>query len=105
MLPGALAVAQPLTDPQSEYSKAVKSYVDAATDHLKSVRNLVETRLKDASGETKERFRKTNDAIEETDRLLSQLKNAAPRDFDRIKAEFEKSRDRMVKELEAAQKS
>lgn len=103
MLPAALPAATAI-DPQSEYAKAVKSYVDAATEHLKAVQSNVEAQLKNATDETKDRFKKTNEAIERTGKLLSQLKDAAPADFDRIKLEFERSRDQMVKEFEVAQK-
>src|SRR5436305_309330 len=90
----SLAVAGPLVaatptpvDPQTEYAKAVKAYIDAAGDQLKAIRSSVDAQVKNASDETKQRFKKTYEGLAVTDKLLVQLKTAGPVDFDRIKLE------------------
>jgi hypothetical protein len=103
-LPGALLAAPPQVDPQSDYTKAVKAYVDAAGDQLKAIRSSVDTQVKNASDEIKGRFKKTYEGLEQADKVLTRLKSAGPMDFDRIKFEFETVRGKMLKELDAAQK-
>ena len=105
-LPGALPAAdRPRVDPQSEYARAVKSYVDAAGVQLQAVRENLDALVKNAPDEAKDRFKKTSETLEETVKVLAQLKTAIPADFDRIKAEFERTREKLLKELSAAQKA
>jgi hypothetical protein len=104
-LAGPLVAAEPApVDPQTEYTKAVKAYVDAAGDQLKAIRSSVDAQVKNASDETKQRFKKTYEGLDVTDKLLVQLKSAGPMDFDRIKLEFERAREKTLKALDAAQK-
>lgn len=107
-LPFALpagAVATPAEVPPSEYDKAVRSYLDAASQQLTAVRSDVELMLKDAKDEAKERLEKLAPGFERCDRLLADLQKAGPADFDRIKSEFELIRNKVLKQLDAARKA
>jgi hypothetical protein len=104
-LPGALRAADQTLDPQSEYSKAVKAYVDAAGVQLQAVRDNLGALTKSATGEAKERYQKASETLEQTEKVLSRLKTTTAMDFDRVKAEFERSREKLLKELSDAQKS
>lgn len=109
LLASGVAAAAPaggqVSGAQSEYAKAVKSYIDAATDNVRAIRGEVDGPLKDASEETKGRFSKVYVALERCEKLLADLKKAGPVEFDRIKAEFEIARAKVMKELETVKKS
>lgn len=103
--PGLFAAAPAVTNPQSEYEKAVKSYTDAATEELRAIRASVDAQVTDAAEETKARFQKVYAGLQACDELLAKLKKAGQADFDGVKANFEGARSKMVKELDAARKS
>jgi hypothetical protein len=101
---GALVRAQ-ATDPQTQYAEAVKSYVDAATEQLRAIRGSVDTQVASInSDEDKKRFDAVFSKLDECDKLLVDLKKAGPRDFDRVKKQFEKTRAEVSKALESVKK-
>ena len=102
-MPVAFA-ASAQTAPLTEYQKAVKSYVDAATTDLGAVRSGIEAEAKDATSAVKPREGVTG-ALERCEKLLADLKKAGPADFDRVKAEYEKARSALGKQLETARRS
>jgi Skp family chaperone for outer membrane proteins len=98
------AAAAAATSAQTEYADAVKSYVDAAEVHVRALRGEIDAQLKDASDDTKKRFNKVYAELDKCDKLVGDLKTTGPKNFDRVKAEFEATRGRLLKELEAARK-
>jgi len=102
---GALIAADQKASPLSPYEQAVQSYVDAATDQLRTIRAEVDAELGTApTEETKKRFEPAYAKLDQTDRVLAALKKAGPADFDRIKLRFEHTRADAVKAIEAARK-
>lgn len=89
---------------QAEYARAVKSYIDAADVHIRALRTEIDAQLKDASDETKKRFSKVYAELDRCEKLLEVLKNTGSKNFDRVKAEFEATRGKLLKEVEAARK-
>lgn len=94
----------PVTAAQSEYAKAVRNYVDAATDQMRAIRMNVDANVEKSPEATKARFKKVYEELEKTDKLLKELKRAGPADFDRIKLEFELTRNKVLKDIDAALK-
>lgn len=89
---------------QIEYAKAVKSYVDAASEHLQALRTEIDAQLKDAGEETKKGYENVYAALSKCEKLVANLKNADPVNFDRVKADFEAARGKLLKEVEVARK-
>lgn len=104
-LPVALLGANsPATAAQAEYANAVKSYVDAAEEHIRALRGQIDAQLKEASDDTKKSFEKVFGELAKCEKLVGELKNTGPKNFDRVKAEFEATRGKLLKEIEAARK-
>ncbi|MFA5057931.1 MAG: hypothetical protein WC485_07440 [Opitutaceae bacterium] len=89
-------------DPADAYAQAVQSYVSAAEQELASIRAQVDTEVKPAAADVKQRYAPVYAKLEQCEKLLAELKEAGSADFDRIKADFERARDEMVKALAAA---
>ena len=87
----ALAVRAENTAPNSRWA-AVENYVDAATRQMTGMRSDVE-KLKAAIGEPGRRVW-TELAVELAagDALVGQLRGASPKEFDALKAKFERLR-------------
>lgn len=106
-LPFSLNAASvaPAARPQSDYERAVKSYIDAASEQLTAIRADVDLLLKDAKDDAKKPLEKVSAGFARCDKLLAELKKAGPADFDRVKSEFELTRNKLLKELDAARKT
>ncbi|MDD2764581.1 MAG: hypothetical protein PHE83_11465 [Opitutaceae bacterium] len=89
-------------DPADAYAQAVNSYVSAAEQQLVSIRVQVDAEVKPAAADGKQRYAPVYAKLEQCDKLLAELKEAGSADFDKIKADFERARDEMVKALAAA---
>jgi hypothetical protein len=88
---------------QSAYDQAVQSYVQAATKEVAALRAQADAAV-GSSPEipVKRRFAKAYSQLDECGKLLTELKKAAPADFDRVKARFEQVRGEAIKSLDAA---
>ncbi len=84
------------------YEAAVKSYVDAASHEVQAIRQEVDTANKDATPEVKRRYADFYAQLEVCEKLLAELKAAAPSDFDRVKARYEQQRTVLVKARDKA---
>ena len=104
LAPAAFAATPAVTSAQSEYDKAVKSYVDAATDELRAIRVSVDAQLVNANDATKARYGKVYADLDECDKLLAELKKSGPADFDRVKLNLELTRGKALKDFSEAQK-
>jgi hypothetical protein len=102
-LTGMLRAAEPIEAPQSDYARAVQTYVDGATQQLRDIRASVDAQVGSApSDEVKKRFAMAYTKLDRSDKVLAELKKAGPADFDRIKLKFEQTRDDMIKSIELA---
>jgi hypothetical protein len=100
---GTLRAADQLVDPQSDYTRAVQTYVDAANTQLKAIRTDLDASAKNAATEgDRKRFEPVYAKLDQSDELLADLRKADAADFDRIKSKFEQTRDDMLKALAAA---
>jgi hypothetical protein len=89
------------------YAQAVVAYVDSAKAQLKAIRAAVDALVaKDPADEvTKQRYADVFTRLDDCDDLVSRLKAAPRKQFDPLKAEFERVRAEMVKAIDAAQRA
>ena len=105
LLSGAVVAKSQTTDPQSEYARAVRTYVDAATEETRALRGQVDAQVASITdNDAKKRFDAVYAKIETCDKLLVELKKSGPTDFDKIKLKFERARADAVKTLAALTK-
>ncbi|MFZ5497383.1 MAG: hypothetical protein ACOZE5_18860 [Verrucomicrobiota bacterium] len=76
----------------SAYQRAVNAYVEAAGKELQALKHQVGETLKDANEETKAAYKEFLGQLEKYETAFAGLKVAAPQDFDRAKALYEKRR-------------
>jgi len=94
------ANAEP-TSAEDLRQQAVSAYIDGATKELEAYsRQIGEAVRPDNQQQCKEARAK----LDECKQLVADLKAADSQHFDLIKSNFERSRDELVKALEAAQK-
>lgn len=79
------------------YTAAVTAYITAAGEQLGAIRAELEVQTKGASDAVKQKYADVYAELDRTDKGLAELKAAKPADFDRLKAEFESTRDKMIK--------
>ena len=92
-------------DADSDYTRAVQSYLQAAGDQLRAIRASLEAEQgSDPSDTTKQRYAGAFAKLGRCDNLLTELKKADAADFDRVKLQFEQMRADMLKTLDAARK-
>jgi hypothetical protein len=84
-------------DPASAYEEAVKAYVMAASNEVQTMRVQADAAIKNATPDVKQRYADFYVQLELCEKLLAELKTAAPGDFDRIKAKYEQQRAVLVK--------
>lgn len=89
------------TDP---YTAAVTSYIAAAGQQLGAIRAELEAETKGATDAVKQKYAGVHAELERTEKGLEQLRAAKPADFDRRKAEFESTRDKMLRMIEAVRR-
>jgi len=94
----AASAAETKPDP---YTAAVAAYITAAGQQLGAIRAELEAETKGATDAVKQKYAGVHAELELTEKGLEQLRAAKPADFDRRKAEFESTRDRMLKMIEA----
>lgn len=102
LAPAIFAAETPKMDP---YTQAVASYVEAAGVQLAAIRESVVASTADATDELKQRYADVVRRLDTCDDYVRRLKVASQKDFDPLKAEFEKARAEMVKTLETARKT
>lgn len=101
----AISRGQP-SDPQAEYARAVKVYVDAATEQLQAIRGQIDVQATSISTDTqKKSFEAVYQQVDACEKLLADLKKSGPNSFDTVKSRFERQRDEMIKSVEALRKS
>jgi hypothetical protein len=89
---------------QDPYTQAVTAYVTAAGQELAAIRGQIDAETKEGSADLKKKFVAAAAALDRTEKLLEKLKTASSKDFDLVKAEFERSRNETVKELALARR-
>jgi hypothetical protein len=101
----ALFAAETPAGPTSDYDRAVKAYVDAAVDQLRSIRSQLNAMAGVPPVEqSKQRLEKVYAILGACDKLLAELKMAGPQDFDPAKTKFEKAHSILLKALDTARK-
>ena len=94
---GFLLAAETPAGPASPYERAVKVYVEAATNEVQAMHRQVDALCHDATPETKTRYAGVYAKLELCEKLLADLRSAAPADFDRIKEQYERERANLGK--------
>lgn len=89
------------TDP---YTAAVTSYISAAGQQLGAIRAELEAETKGATDAVKQKYAGVFAGLDRTEKELDKLRAAKPEDFDRRKAEFESTRDKMLRMIEAVRR-
>jgi hypothetical protein len=82
------------------YRQAVQAYVVAAGQQLSAIRGEIDAATKDGTDAVKQKYAAVYTELDRTDKSLEILKTADAKDFDRLKADFESTRDAMIKLLE-----
>jgi len=100
-LPAAFAGETANPDP---YAQAVAAYVNGAGQQLHAIRAEVDAVTKNAPESVKQKYAGVHAGLAQSDKMLEELKAAGPKDFDRLKADFERTRDEMIKLLEAVRR-
>ncbi len=94
-LPAVLAV-----EAIDSYTQAVGTYVTGAGQQLHAIRREVDAVTQKAPDDVKQKYAGVYAGLAKSDKLLESLKVAESKDFDRLKADFERTRDAMIKQLE-----
>jgi hypothetical protein len=96
-----VAKAEP-ADADALRQQAVSQYVDAATKELNAYRQEITAASR---ADNQQQLGEAKAELDECDRLVVNLKSADSKQFDLIKADYERTRGAMVKALHAAQKA
>jgi hypothetical protein len=89
----------------SAYEQAVAAYIEGATQQLRAIRTDVDTAVGKAGEAGRRTYAEVYRGLDQCDATLALLRVAGPRDFDLIKANFEKTRAQMIATLDAARKT
>lgn len=81
------------------YTQAVTAYVTAAAQQMSAIRAEIDTETKGATEAVKQKYAEVYAGLDRSDKALENLKGAAAKDFDRLKAEFEATREATIKLL------
>jgi len=100
-LPGAVVAADQPAEAYAAWQQAVSQYIDGATRELNAYSREVSAA---AEAQNQQEWRAAKAKLDECEILVQDLKPADPRQFDRVKAEYERTRGELAKALEAAQK-
>ena len=95
-----LAGAEP-TDTEGLRQQAVSQYIDGATNELQEFSRQVSAA---ARPDNQQQCKDARAKLDECNGLVTDLKTADPAHFDRVKANYERTRGELVKALQAAQK-
>ncbi len=87
------------------YSKAVVAYIEAANKEMATYQKDADTLAGQAADNERQAFKDVYAKLDRCDQLLKQLTDATPRNFDKLKAEYEKTRADMVKTLDGLRKT
>lgn len=99
---GTAGAAEPKGGLDPAYREAVDAYVEAAGQELTAMRVQRDALVKAAPEAVKERYDAFSEELAQCDKLLKELRDAAPQDFDLIKARYEKQRLKAVEALKRA---
>lgn len=99
------AVAEPKAGLDPAYRQAVDAYVEAAGKELAALRVQRDALVKAAPESVKERYEAFSEELAECEQLLKALKDSSPKDFDVIKARYEKQRMETTEALRRATKT
>jgi len=86
------------------YTQAVASYITAASQQLSAIRNEVDAATRNATEAVKQKYARVYAELDRSDKVLAALKTAEAQDFDKFKAEFELTRDKMIKALDTVRR-
>lgn len=89
----------------SAYEQAVTAYIEGATQQLRAIRTDVDTAAGKAGEAGRRTYAEVYRGLDQCDATLALLRVAGPRDFDLIKANFEKTRGQMIAALDVARKA
>lgn len=99
-LPAAMLIGAEPADADGLRQQAVSQYIDGATKELEAFgQELVEA----ARPDNQQQCREARAKLGACNELLADLKTAGPDQFDRVKANYERTRAEFVKALQAAQ--
>lgn len=104
VLLGAVGLRAAETDRPLTYAEAVTAYVEAATVQLRAVRGEVDA-IKAKSGEPgRPAWVELYLDLDECDAMVARLRVVGAKDFDGLKAKFERVRGEVLDALAAAKK-
>jgi hypothetical protein len=95
-----LASAEP-TDAEELRQQAVSQYIVGATKELEAYGQQISAA---ARPDNQQQCREARAKLDECNGLVTDLKTVDPEHFDRVKANYERTRGEMAKALQAAQK-
>jgi len=99
-LPAAMLIGAEQTDAEGLRQQAVSQYIDGATKELEAFGRLI---AEAARPDNQQQCREARAKLDECNELVAALKTADPEQFDRVKADYERTRGQLVKALQAAQ--
>ena len=100
-LPAAYAVDDTTPNP---YAQAVANYVTAAGRELDAIRGEIDVGAKQGDESRKQKYAAVYAELNRSAKSLEALKAAEPKDFDRLKADYERTRGEMVVKLDQARR-
>ena len=99
--PVAAFAADQTAESDAAWQQAASQYIDGATKELDAYSREVSSA---AVAQNQQEWRTAKAKLDECEILVQDLKPADPRQFDRVKAEYERARGELAKALQAAQK-
>ena len=100
---GLMAGVGPVRGQASSYEQAVAIYVEAAAQEMRTIRKQADAVAVDDAG--RRAYADVYRELNSCDALVAQLRVAVPRDFDPVKARYEKQRFVLINVLEATRKA
>jgi hypothetical protein len=104
LIPFCLATASRAETAISDYDKAVKAYVTAAGQEVQALKLQAEQSFKAVTESKKDAYQEFQAAFGKYQAAYEKLKQAAPKDFDPLKAQYEKQRQLALTAYATAQK-
>jgi hypothetical protein len=89
-------------DPDALRQQAISQYIDGATKELDAYRSQIDAA---ARPDNQRQMREAKAKLDESSKLLTELKSADSSRFDVVKASYEHSREDLTKAVQAEQKT
>src|SRR5262245_53028211 len=83
--------------PSSAYEEGRRAYIARTSNEVQAIRQEVDNANKDATPDAKRRYADFYVQLDLCEKLLAELKAAAPGDFDQVKSRYEQQRAVLVK--------